>query len=69
MDNSALLLRPSFEPRKTLEEPDFSFCPICGCAIGECQRPFDIYMKRLRCQSDHRWALRGRPSFSALWKA
>jgi hypothetical protein len=62
----ALLLRTIIEPRKILEEPDFSFCPICGAPLGECERPFDIYMKGLRCQSDHRWALRGGRLFSAM---
>jgi len=62
----ALLLRAIIESRRILEEPHFSFCPICGAALEEYERPLDLYMKGLRCQSDHRWALRGGRLFSAM---
>ena len=65
-DQLALLLRAIVESRSILDEPDFSFCPICVAALEEYKRPLDVYMKGLRCQSDHRWALRGGQLFSAM---
>ena len=62
----ALLLRAIIESRRILDEPPFSFCPICGAALEEYERPLDLYMKGLRCHSDHRWALRGGRLFSAM---
>jgi hypothetical protein len=55
----AQLLRAIAESRRVLDEPRFSFCPICGQALAEYERPYDYYLQGLRCQSDHRWALRG----------
>jgi len=62
----ALLLRAIIESRKILDEPHFSFCPVCGVTLEEYDWPFDVYMKGLRCQSDHRWALRGGRLHSAM---
>ena len=61
----ALLLRAIIESRRISDEPRFSFCPICGAALEEYERPLDLYMKGLRCQSDHLWALRGGRLLSA----
>ncbi len=61
----ALLLRAIIESRRISDEPCFSFCPICAAAVEEYERPLDLYMKGLRCQSDHLWALRGGRLFSA----
>jgi len=65
-DQLAILLRTIVESRSVLDEPDFSFCPICGEVLEEYERPLDLYMKGLRCQGDHRWALRGGRLFSAM---
>ena len=62
----ALLLRAIIESRRISDEPHFSFCPICGAALEEYERPLDLYMKGLRCHNDHRWALRGGLLFSAM---
>jgi hypothetical protein len=65
-DQLALLLRAIVESRSILDEPDFSFCLICGEVLEEYERPLDLYMKGLRCQSGHRWALRGGRLISAM---
>ena len=65
-DQLAILLRAIVESRRILDEPHFSFCPICGEAVEEYERPLDLYMRGLRCQNDHRWALRGGRLFSTM---
>jgi hypothetical protein len=65
-DQLALILRAIIESRRILDEPYFSFCPICADALEEYDRPLDLYMKGLRCQRDHCWALRGGRLFSAM---
>jgi len=65
-DQLAILLRSIVESRRISNEPHFSFCPICGEAVEEYERPLDLYMRGLRCQNDHRWALRGGRLFSAM---
>jgi hypothetical protein len=34
--------------------------------VEEYERPLDLYMRGLRCQNDHRWALRGGRLFSTM---
>lgn len=65
-DQLAVLLRAIVESRSILDEPHFDFCPICGEALVEYERPLDLYMKGLRCQTDHRWALRSGRLHSAM---
>ena len=65
-DQLALLLRAIVESRSILDEPHFSFCPICRDALEEYDRPLDLYMKGLRCRRKHCWALRGGRLFSAM---
>jgi hypothetical protein len=54
----AELLRAFLESRCVVAESNFSFCPICGDALVEYDQP-DIWVKGLRCQRSHSWALRG----------
>lgn len=54
----AELLRAFLESRCVMEEPQFSFCPICGNALGESDQT-DTWVKGLRCERNHSWALRG----------
>lgn len=54
----AQLLRATLECQRVLDEPQFSFCPICGEMLAEYDQP-NIWIKGLRCQKGHSWALRG----------
>jgi hypothetical protein len=54
----AELLRVFLESRRVTDEPEFSFCPICGEALAEYDQP-DIWVKGLRCLRSHSWAERG----------
>src|ERR1700741_80655 len=54
----AQLLRAFLESRRVTDEPEFSFCPLCGEALVGDDQP-DIWVKGLRCQGNHSWALRG----------
>jgi hypothetical protein len=57
-DQLAELLRATLESRHGIDEPRFSYCPICGEALDEYDYP-DGWAKGLRCQTGHSWALRG----------
>jgi hypothetical protein len=61
----AELLRSILEARRVFDEPLFSFCPICGAALGECDQP-DIWVTGLRCATGHVWFVRGNRLFCAL---
>jgi hypothetical protein len=54
----AELLRIFLESRRVTDEPEFSFCPICGGTLVEYDQP-DIWVRGLRCHRSHSWALRG----------
>jgi len=64
-DQLAQLLRATLESRRVVEEPRFSFCPICGNRLAEYDQP-DIWVQGLRCQGGHSWALRGGRFFSTI---
>lgn len=53
----ALILRAIAEGRRVIREPIFSFCPICGGELTECE-PDDIYAWSLCCPAGHSWSLR-----------
>jgi hypothetical protein len=61
----AQLLRAILEKRNVLDEPSFSFCPICGASIADYDQP-DIWVQGLRCPSGHSWALRSDCLFSVI---
>jgi hypothetical protein len=61
----AEILRAILEARHVLDEPRFSFCPVCGGALTNYEQP-DIWVKGLRCMRGHSWALRGGRLFSMI---
>lgn len=54
----AQLLRAVVEGRQVLDEPVFSFCPICGGQLLDYEQD-DIWVQGLRCPAGHIWYLRG----------
>ncbi len=54
----AQVLRAVAEGRRVLDEPVFSFCPVCGGELSDYE-PGDIYVWGLRCPTGHNWTLRG----------
>ena len=61
----ARILRAILEARSVLDQPRFSFCPICGRTFEGCDHS-DIWAKELRCRSGHSWALRGFSLFAMI---
>jgi len=54
----AQLLRTILEARQVSDNPNFSFCPLCGGPLAEYEQP-DIWVRGLRCLNGHSWAERG----------
>jgi len=54
----AQILRAVAEGRTAIDEPTFSFCPICGGELSEYEQD-DIRVQGLRCPIGHCWYLRG----------
>jgi hypothetical protein len=61
----AQLLRAILEARHVLDEPCFSFCPICGETLAEYDQR-DNWVQGLCCTGGHPWALRGGRLFSVI---
>ena len=60
----AQLLRAILESRSVIEEPKFSYCPICRESLLPYEQR-DIWVQGLRCGNNHSWACRGWRLFSA----
>ena len=54
----AELLRVILEASSVSASLSFSYCPFCGGALTEYEQP-DIWVRGLRCPSNHSWAERG----------